>query len=363
MKIENFFYSFVEEKMDNLNLPYSWGEFYETMRTCDGYNEEENKKFAIFETLDKAITFEEIRNIVLPLTEYEMNWLNSPCLDGIVFSILNPKKFIEKEYLDSWKYFLQRNLVTYHSMEKICNYKHINVVWLLIHKFWNEISIENRQTILTQAAKNGWNEMIKFLFQNGVTITSGSVLYNAVFNNHIETVQLLLENGANIQALLQKASAMGFVEIVKILIQYKVDIHEQNDEALRKACKNGHIEVVKILLENGAIIDTEERGLNVIEDHALQLAAYYNHYEIVKLLLEKGADIHYQNDRALRNALDKNHFNIAKLLLENGANPYIIHNWDTRDKPITIEFLLRYGTDISRTKHILNGENGCLKFL
>ena len=46
---------------------YSCGEFYETTKKCDGYNEEEQKKFAVFEALDRATTFEEIVTIITPL--------------------------------------------------------------------------------------------------------------------------------------------------------------------------------------------------------------------------------------------------------------------------------------------------------
>lgn len=68
-------------------LTYSWGEFYETMRTCEEYTEEIQKKFAVFEALDRAVTVEEIKEIIKPLTENEINWLNSPCLDGIILGI------------------------------------------------------------------------------------------------------------------------------------------------------------------------------------------------------------------------------------------------------------------------------------
>lgn len=46
-------------------MSYSWGEFYETTKTCIGYSEEEKKKFKVFEALDEAKTFEEIKHIIL----------------------------------------------------------------------------------------------------------------------------------------------------------------------------------------------------------------------------------------------------------------------------------------------------------
>lgn len=93
-------------------MTYSWGEFYETTKNCDGYSDEEKKQFAVFEALDKATTLEEIKEIIEPLTEYEINRLNSPCLDGIIFTMKDlGQKLYEKEYVETYKYYMDKNLV------------------------------------------------------------------------------------------------------------------------------------------------------------------------------------------------------------------------------------------------------------
>ena len=65
------------EPNEDKNLNYSWGEFYETTKNCNDYGEEEKKKFAVFEALDKVTTIEEIYVIIMPLSEDEINWLKN----------------------------------------------------------------------------------------------------------------------------------------------------------------------------------------------------------------------------------------------------------------------------------------------
>jgi hypothetical protein len=92
---------------------YSWGEFFETVKACDDF-EEQKEKFAIFEALDKATTKKEIRKIVKLLTQEQINWLNSPCLDGIIATIQDPENaFLNstKEFLETFKYYQEKNLI------------------------------------------------------------------------------------------------------------------------------------------------------------------------------------------------------------------------------------------------------------
>ena len=44
----------------------------------------------------------------------------------------------------------------------------------------------------------------------------------------------------------------GNLEIVDLLIKKGLDIHINNNDALRKSAANGHLQIVKLLLENGA---------------------------------------------------------------------------------------------------------------
>jgi hypothetical protein len=202
---------------------YSWGEFYETTSKCDDYSEEEKKKFKVFEALDEAKTFDEIRKIIGGLSEEQINWLNSPCLDGIICSIKDPKNFMNKEYIETWKFFLTKNLIK-PNIEQICMKNYTNVIFSLVE--------------LNKLERNELNNALRWASRNG----------------HTETVNLLLDRGADIHAnndgALRSASYHGHTETVKLLLDRGADIHADNDSALHWASYNGHTETVKTIINN-----------------------------------------------------------------------------------------------------------------
>lgn len=106
---------------------------------------------------------------------------------------------------------------------------------------------------------------------------------------------------------LRCASEYGHVEVVKILLDAGADIHAKYDYALRWASLKGHTEIVKILLDAGA-------DVNAKNNWALQYASGEGHTEVVKLLLAAGADIHAKNDYALRWAKAQGHTETVKIL-------------------------------------------------
>ena len=141
-------------------------------------------------------------------------------------------------------------------------------------------------------------------------------LVEASRDGKLERVAELLKAGDNLHAIneaLWLASMNNHIEIVKLLLRAKADVHGNNDKALRWASHKGNIEVVKLLLEAGANVHTED-------DEALRLASERGHYAIVKLLLEAGANVHADNDEALRKSFIKKNTNVVKLLLDYGAD-------------------------------------------
>lgn len=133
---------------------------------------------------------------------------------------------------------------------------------------------------------------------------------------HFANVRLLLENGANVNALngspLINASRYHQLGIVEFLLRNNANIHAQNDKALTEAIKHGHFRVVDFLLAHGAHVRAQD-------DLALILASHLGHADIVSLLLEKGADVRARNDKALIEASHKGYLEVVTLLLERGA--------------------------------------------
>lgn len=65
------------------------------------------------------------------------------------------------------------------------------------------------------------------------------------------------------------------------------------DTPLARAAHNGHFQTVQYLVEQGAEVDGKDIGDNT----ALHWAAMRGHVEIVKYLVECGADKYVSNDR------------------------------------------------------------------
>lgn len=86
----------------------------------------------------------------------------------------------------------------------------------------------------------------------------------------------------NISKALFESSMYGHLEVVKVLLQHKVDINNFGDLALTGAAMNGHLEIVKLLIENKA---------NIGDNQALYAATQNGHLEVIKYLLDNKADV------------------------------------------------------------------------
>ncbi|KAJ5423296.1 NACHT nucleoside triphosphatase [Penicillium cf. griseofulvum] len=117
------------------------------------------------------------------------------------------------------------------------------------------------------------------------------------------------------------ASAEGYQEIVKLLLDKGADINTQGGRTAGTAASaEGYQEIVKLLLDKGADINTQGGRYG----NALQAASGEGHQETVKLLLDKGADINTQGGRygnALQAASGEGHQEIVEILQTMGAIP------------------------------------------
>lgn len=189
------------------------------------------------------------------------------------------------------------------------------------------------ETPLFSAASKGCLEIARLLLDAGATTTinqgnheSGrTAFHEGALNGHIDIVQLLLEQGVDINRRTKKgstaliyAAAGGHVNILRFLLEQGVDIDQRNDigwNALNLSAKKGHRDVVDLLLEKGAQINFIEMESN--RGSALMQAARYGHADIVRLLLEKGAHVEIKNRRrrdAIYYARKKNQAIIVQML-------------------------------------------------
>lgn len=250
-----------------MDKTHSWGEFYETAKACDNY-EEIKGKFAIFEALDKAKIWREIQEIIRPLTTDQVNWLNSPCLDGLRYLNLRATSdfvfdlcYALSDYVETLKFLTEKNLIPL-----------------------EQINLFN----FTVACDRGSIETVKWMLS-------------------LKRIDINGRN-YNVRTPLTSTCGSGQLEIVKILIENGADIHIDQDRPLLASCEYGHIEIVKFLLEKGA---------RIYADSPLYEAASLGNTKVVELLLDHGAII---TDRVLTAAFYENRADTVKLLLSCGAN-------------------------------------------
>jgi ankyrin repeat protein len=106
---------------------------------------------------------------------------------------------------------------------------------------------------------------------------------------------------------LRFASEKGYKDTVSLLLEQKANVHARDDEALRNASVNGQKDVVSLLLEHKANVHADNNS-------ALRLASYHAHKDIVSLLLEHKADVHVNNDLDLQEAIGRLQKDVLALL-------------------------------------------------
>ena len=125
---------------------------------------------------------------------------------------------------------------------------------------------------------------------------------------------------------LVNASKIGDYEKLVELLDQGVDANFRTSKydtpCLQWASIFGHDSCVSLLLERGANID----ALDYHGCSALIEASYRGHLNVVKILIERGADLNIEDEENSLTALDKAGFKgnlqICKLLLSSGSNMF-----------------------------------------
>jgi ankyrin repeat protein len=151
-------------------------------------------------------------------------------------------------------------------------------------------TLTDPQKRLGVAVTSGHAEMIGWLLKHGARV-GPTMLHDAALKGHLESMQVLLENGADVKAL-----------------------NSEGATALHDAALGGHTGAASLLLGRGAEIDARDGAHGATP---LFLAASWGRKQMVDFLLEKGAGKLLRNKQgksAREAALENSHADVAEAL-------------------------------------------------
>ncbi len=169
-------------------------------------------------------------------------------------------------------------------------------------------------TPLMWAASTGNLAVAKFLIQNGANID--------------------LMNDPDDMTPLMYAVANGHKEMLEFLLTQKADVNRMSYRgwtALKSAVYHNHGEIVQLLIDGGANVNAYLPPTDVIDTSyasALMNAVWDNRLEAVKILMDNNANMHFKDrekETALMHAERMGHTEIAEYL-KNYINPKLYDN-------------------------------------
>jgi hypothetical protein len=125
---------------------------------------------------------------------------------------------------------------------------------------------------------------------NETNFSDTPLLALAIIYSDIDIVKLLIENGANVNIVVEDKPLLAFtlmsdIEIIKLLIENGADVNvlDNNKPLVLQALMFGNNEFVKLLIENGANIEFQNNS------SLLEQALLFSNTEIVELCIGKGS--------------------------------------------------------------------------
>ncbi|KAL8648633.1 MAG: hypothetical protein Q9210_004877 [Variospora velana] len=222
---------------------------------------------------------------------------------------------------------------------------------------------QNGQTALYWAARNGYSTIVRLLRISGANVLTRdnegwSALDWAVIGGKSDIVKDLLEHGIDAESdgrnkALYLAAGNGHEDTVQMLLDNGADVNASDwigSTALDWAVPGGHERTVRVLLRNGS----NSKSRDAYENTALHWAV---HHEIIaRLLIEHGADVNAQNEcgqTALCWVARDGSVAVAQLLIEHDANINIqdrcgctaLHGAALQGREAMLQLLLKQGAD------------------
>ncbi|XP_043466925.1 ankyrin-1-like [Leptopilina heterotoma] len=250
----------------------------------------------------------------------------------------------------------------------------LNRVNTLLNKKNLEKHVHDKR-LLHVAAARGHLQIVDLLIKNGaeinvVDIKGRTPFYIALLQNKVEVAEFLLENGARIdirredgRTTLHVAIKTQNIQIVERILKKGTMVNVLDDMSRMKpidvAASLKNIQLVELLLKYGAKMDDsgefcEEQKKVYKRMTALHYAAKFGNLEMVKLLMSNGFDKldvkNFKDKTPLGVAISKHRLGIVKYLFESGSKINEDHpliDLCETDKHINVlKFLLEHGVKL-----------------
>jgi ankyrin repeat protein len=226
------------------------------------------------------------------------------------------------------------------SILELVKNKYIDLMYLKLNPdgTYRPLTSTYKQALLILAANYGLNRVVDILLKEGAEINkgfsgddnfvSGTALNLAVKNNHVSTINFLIDEGADLNKIdsrrnypLLTAIEGRNLEVIQILLRAGADINYKSGliSPLMKVAEMGAVEILDLFDKRKLKINLAISGST-----ALYVACSKNRTEIIEKLLQMGADINISNPfhgSPLMIAIKNQHYDVAyRLLSEKSIN-------------------------------------------
>ncbi|XP_062578831.1 serine/threonine-protein phosphatase 6 regulatory ankyrin repeat subunit B-like [Saccostrea cucullata] len=258
------------------------------------------------------------------------------------------------------------------ALQSACRGGSVEIVFFLIEKGMDiNILSNNGRSILHIACLNGKFEVCEYLVENYPHLLdvkdkfSETVLHDAAWGGNVQIVKLLIEKKMDINALqgdgetiLHQCCRSGKMEMCEYLVNHFPDLLEIRDNdgwtALHSACKVGSVEIVSFLIEKGM-------DINILSNNGrsiLHLAGFNGKFEVCEYLVENYPNLLDLRDKSsntvLHDAAWGGNVQIVKLLIEKkmdinalqGDGETILHQCCRSGKMEMCEYLVNHFPDL-----------------
>ncbi|XP_055495799.1 ankyrin repeat and SOCS box protein 3 isoform X3 [Leucoraja erinacea] len=208
--------------------------------------------------------------------------------------------------------------------------------WYPIHEAASHTTLKCLRLLLHKASLTSGVEL--------KTYEGETALHLAAKHGHLKIVQILLQAGANPNAVTNEnvtplflAAEKGHIAIVRTLLKNEARINGAHSACLwslvHQAAYQGHLDVLKFLLEKGA--DKESK-----DDYGITplfLAAQYGKVESLRTLIQHGSNVNcqaYDKATPLFIAAQEGHVECVEVLLSHGVDANLYCNEDDWQLPI-----------------------------